>query len=223
MPTGVDLHGPTAIHIIVSKAHPMLSKLWDGAAERVGFIEEKSDAIQVTFFPNRAFAIRELRSAALWLPDALARDLRKLLDGLETAPPARGVECIIAGWGAYLCIEIEPEDLRAGPRVGLSNEDVIDAVIAGRTQKSALGAVGDIRSGLSSAGVDLAELVDLEHAISEKWDNASALALALARAGTAAEGHLEIAAGQRARLVLMLLGDEICNRSGAVNARGGDA
>jgi hypothetical protein len=215
----VDAHGVSAIHLIVSSVHPLMVKLWDGSLERFFFVYEASkDKTDVTVFPDRAFAVRELRGRALLLDPALAEKLRRVLDFFDSAPKASGVECIICGWNDCVSIEITAEDLRPGRRPQLSPVEVSSALIAGQTQKSALDEIVELRK-----TVDLVELAALEQLIRDRWDDHGALAIALARAQDAAAARTSDAAGQRASLVLMLLADAIGQRAGHVNAGGGDA
>lgn len=215
----VDVQGVTAIHFIISNVHPIMVKLWDGAPERFFFVHEANkEKTEVTVFPDRATAVRELRSRALVLEASLAAKLRTVLDFLEKAPKASGVECIVCGWNDCVSIEIAPEDLRPGPRPQLSPVEVSHALVAGQTQASAIALVADLR-----ASFDVPELAALERALRDRWDDPGALGIMVARAHEAAIARIAEAAGQRASLVLMILSDEIGKRVGPVNALGGDA
>ena len=225
MPT-VDLHGPAAIQMIVSRAGPELSKLWDGSVQRVGFIlQQGPDGMQLGFFPSRAVAATGLREIAAKLPEPLAGSLRYLVKLLVVAPAATGIECVLVGWGACLTVEINPEDLRAqrGMGIGFSNEDINDVITAAATQAGSLDALRKARSGLREAGVELAELDALERVLEHDWNDTAKVALATSRAADAADKHLGLAAGQRARFVLMLMAETFGKRGGQINTRGGDA
>ncbi|HVY48492.1 MAG TPA: hypothetical protein VHB21_21535, partial [Minicystis sp.] len=75
----------------------------------------------------------------------------------------------------------------------------------------------------AETGGDLAELEHLERLVQSDFGNASALAVAVDRARAAADSKLPTRAGQRARLLLDMLGEAVGRRGGPVNARGGSA
>ena len=223
----LELSGHSAVNLIVARAAPALCKLWDGGNDKVAFILELGGNMNVRFMSRQNGSLLLRNCAVVPEYERHAERLTTAAAILEQGPTERTIQCVLFGWGDFLLIELEPDDLRATPGIAapVSDQEIADTFVSCSTQMGALSAVYEIQTRLKlEANITVAELDELERIILAGWNDVSALAFATARARAATEPYLGTRAGQRTHLVLEMLGEATAKRaSGGINAGGGEA
>ncbi len=214
MEHGFDLD---RIDEIVARAVPMLAAHWDGGTDRVAVIEQHGEGARMKFQARRDAAAMLRANAALnTAHPKVAAKLADMALRLDAGPVSGAVQCVLFGWGIIELIELNADDLRSPADAAIAGDELPVARAACATQEGASRAVDSARRDLEAVvGHPLAELEQLAAAITHRWHDVSAIAMATARARALADRYLGTRQGQRVRLVVTILAEVAAARGGA--------
>jgi hypothetical protein len=214
--------GQQALDYLLAIAGQVLIPWWDGTNQKVAFVLEHDGRMMVGYWP-RSVAPVEMRRLAEECPRRdHAETLRAHATTILAGPPASGgVHCLLYGWTGCELLELDPGGLAGRNTGALTPQSMIEAIEASRERDKACALLGRMVGELAAAtGAALPALHRLVELLADRWDDPSALAVALGKARDEGNDHIATAVGQRLRIVLNALTQAVSDRGGFVNTHG---